>query len=239
LRCIVSATILASSLVLAASSRPAAAEDVDLELLLAADVSLSVNDNEYALQRQGLADAFRNPDVVSAIEAVPNGVAVAFMQWAGPTEQTVSVQWFKVRDRASCEALAEMIEAVVRPGTNGGTAIGDALGRGVTLLAESSFQGMRQVIDVSGDGRTNIGDSPGPVRFHAALSGITINGLVIINDEPDVGDYYREHVIGGPGAFVVQVRTFDDFARAIRLKLIREIEVAESFSLSRTSDTAQ
>ncbi len=218
---------LTAGMVLANSSHPASGHDVDLELLLAVDVSPSVDSEEYALQIRGLAEALRDSDVVNAIEtAAPNGVALALMQWAGPSEQAVSVPWSEVRDQASADAFAQEIDAVTRPATYGGTAIGNALDRGVSLLAENDFEGTRQVIDISGDGRTNQGDSPAPVRAHAVLSGITVNGLVILNEEPQLSSYYRERVIGGPGAFVLQVDKFEDFARAMRMKLIREIEVA-------------
>jgi hypothetical protein len=221
------AVLAATGLALAGSGRLACAQDVDLQLLLAVDVSLSIDSDEYALQIRGLADALRDPEVIDAIStATPNGVAMALMQWAGPREQTLSVPWSEVRDRDSAEAFAERIETVARPGTDGGTAIGDALARGMTLLADSGFHGTRQVIDVSGDGKTNLGDSPAPVRLRATSSGITINGLVILNEEPRLGDYYVLRVVGGPGSFVLRAQTFDDFARAIRMKLIREIEVS-------------
>jgi hypothetical protein len=219
--------LLMAGVMLVISLRPASARDVDLELLLAVDVSPSVDAQEYSLQIHGLAAALRHPDVVNAIKvAAPNGVALALMQWAGPREQAVSVPWSEVRDQASADAFAQKIDAVTRPATYGGTAIGNALERGVSLLAENEFEGTRQVIDISGDGRTNQGDSPAPIRTHAVLAGITVNGLVILNEEQQLSGYYWERVIGGEGAFVLQVADFEDFARAMRMKLIREIEVA-------------
>jgi Protein of unknown function (DUF1194) len=207
--------------------RVEAVPDVDLELLLAVDVSLSVDTQEYDLQIRGLVEALRHPDVISAIQtAAPHGVALSLMQWAGPREQTISVPWTKVRDQATAEAFAEKVSAAGRPATYGGTAIGDALERGVSLLVANDFGGARKIIDISGDGRTNEGDSPAPVRTRAALAGITVNGLVILNEEQQLGSYYQERVVGGPGAFVLQVDDFEDFASAIRMKLMREIEVA-------------
>jgi len=221
------AGLLLAGLMMANSPSLASDRYVDLKLLLAVDVSPSVDPQEYALQIRGLAQALRDPDVVKAIRAAaPNGVALALMQWAGPAEQSVSVPWSAVRDQATAELFAAKISMVTRPATNGGTAIGDALARGVALLAEADFEGGRQVIDVSGDGRTNIGDSPAPIRTHAVMAGITVNGLVILHKEPDLIRYYQERVIGGPGAFVMQVERLEDFARAMRLKLIREIEIA-------------
>jgi hypothetical protein len=219
--------MLAATLLIVGSLRAAPAEEVALQLLFAVDYSPSVDAAEYALQIHGLAQALRDPDVVDAISAsAPNGVAVAVMQWAGPHEQTLSVPWTGLHDRLSAEAFAARVDALVRPVTDGGTAIGDALARGISFLAGSGFNGRREVIDISGDGSTNIGNSPAPVRLRAASSGITINGLVILNEEPLLGDYYHKRVIGGPGAFLMEVRNFDDFALAIRMKLIREIEVS-------------
>ena len=219
--------VLAAGLTLAGSPRLASAEEVNLQLLLAVDVSPSVDANEYALQIYGLADAVRDPAVIEAISlAAPNGVAIALMQWAGPREQVLSVPWSIVRDQATAEAFAATMETVVRPLTNGGTAIGDALASALTLLGESRFRAARQVIDISGDGSTNVGDSPAPVRARAVSLGITVNGLVIRNEERHLNTYYLKRVIGGPGAFVMDVQNFGDYARAIRLKLIREIEIA-------------
>lgn len=203
----------------------AAGEYVDLELLLAIDVSASVDVREYALQMSGIAHAFRDPSVLSAIRAsAPRGVAVAVMQWAGPDEQTYSVPWSIVRDAESAEELAARVEATARPLTTGGTAIGDALIVGLSMLGESGILAARRVIDVSGDGRTNRGTSPGPVRTHAASIGVTVNGLAILNEEPQLLAYYADRVIGGPGAFVIHAADYRDFGRAIRMKLIREIE---------------
>jgi hypothetical protein len=155
------------------------------------------------------------------------------MQWAGPREQVLSVPWSVVTDQASANSFAGKVDASVRPATNGGTSIGDALARGVSLLDESSLRGMRRVIDISGDGSTNLGDSPGPVRFLANSKGIIINGLVILNEEPRLGAYYLTRVVGGPGSFVMQVDNFGDFARAMRMKLIHEIEMSMATKLPR------
>jgi hypothetical protein len=217
--------LVAGGLAAAPLTPCAASEYVDLELLLAVDVSVSVDSAEYALQMRGLAAAFRHPDVIAAIRAsAPNGVAVALMQWAGPDEQTYSVPWAEVDDAQSAYAFAAEIEIATRPLSFGGTAIGDALIVGVSLLSENAARGARRAIDVSGDGRANQGISPGPVRAHAAAQGVTVNGLAIVNEEPDLLVYYQERVIGGPGAFVLYADDYEDFGRAIRMKLIREIE---------------
>jgi hypothetical protein len=218
------ACIVLGGVIGVAPARPALAEFVDLELLLAMDASASIDMQEYFLQVQALADAFRDPDVISAIRiSAPSGVAIALMQWAGPTEQVYAVPWSLVVDEATASILASQIEKVPRSPTLGGTAIGDALLAGISLLSENNFQGMRHVIDVSGDGRATKGTSPGPVRSYAVSLGMTINGLAILNEEPNLASYYQERVIGGAGAFVMEANDFEDFKRAIRMKLIREI----------------
>jgi hypothetical protein len=218
---------LTAAAVLTCVAPEGSAEEVDLQLLFAVDFSRSVDADEHALQINGLANALRDAEVIEVIlRAAPNGVAMALMQWAGPGEQVLSVPWFTVRDETTAEAFATKIEMVGRPTmTNGGTAIGDALARGIALVRESSYSATRQVIDISGDGKTNIGDSPAPLRARAVALGMTVNGLVILNEERQLNLYYYERVIGGPGAFVLQVQNYQDFARAMRLKLIREIEM--------------
>jgi hypothetical protein len=216
---------LAAGLIIGTANAAASAEIVDLELLLAVDVSASVDYDEYSLQMQGLAAAFRDPDVIAAIRAsTPNGVAVALMLWAGPREQTYALPWFVVSDQWTASTFATQLSGVPRPPTSGGTAIGDALVAGISFVTGNDVAGARKVIDVSGDGRTNQGTSPGPVREYAESLGMTVNGLAIVNAEPNLVAYYTELVIGGPGAFVLPAADYRDFARAIRLKLIREIE---------------
>jgi hypothetical protein len=218
---------VAVGLVLSDPLRSEPAKAVDLQLLFAVDVSPSVDADEYALQIHGLANALRDPEVIDAIStATPNGVAMALMQWAGPREQVVSVPWSVVTDQASAGMFAALVDASVRPTTNGGTSIGDALARGVSLMDESGLRGTRRVIDVSGDGSTNLGDSPGPVRFLANSKGIVVNGLVILNEEPQLGAYYLRRVVGGPGSFVMEIEHFGDFASAMRAKLMHEIEMS-------------
>jgi hypothetical protein len=230
--------MMAAGLWLTLSSAGRPADYVDLELLLAVDVSASVDSSEYSLQMSGIAEAFRHPAVIAAIRAsAPHGIAVALLQWAGPHEQTYSVPWSIVNDGVSAETFAQRVDAATRPLTSGGTAIGDALIVGVSLLAENGLVAARRVIDVSGDGRANQGTSPEPVRAHAASLGVTVNGLAIVNEEPQLIVYYAERVIGGSGAFVMHADDYRDFGRAIRLKLIREIagpNVADAAPRDRT-----
>jgi hypothetical protein len=196
---------------------------VDLELVLAVDSSGSVDFAEFELQAGGLARAFRDPEVVEAIEgAAPNGIAVSMIQWSGRRQHLTVVDWTKVTDAASAGALATAIEAAGRV-LIGETAIADALQFAADELGYGPFHGARRVIDVSGDGPTNAGSDPDPVRDAAVLAGMTINGLAILNESPTLDRYYADHVIGGPDAFILTASDYDDFARAIRLKLLREI----------------
>ncbi|MGH6920297.1 MAG: DUF1194 domain-containing protein [Geminicoccaceae bacterium] len=206
---------------LAAQSR-----DVDLQLLLAVDSSGSVNFREFELQAVGIARALRDPEVIEAIERwTPNGVAVSVVHWSGRRQQLVAVDWTRVGDRTSLQALATRIEAMRRT-MLGETAIGDVLRFAIEHLARGSFRGARRIVDVSGDGKSNAGVAPGPIRDAAAAAGITINGLAILNDDLTVDLYYADQVIGGPDAFVMAARDYRDFARAMRLKLLREIRGA-------------
>ena len=196
---------------------------VELELILAVDASGSVSEAEFDLQVKGLAGALRHPDVVAAIRDVgPGGVAVALVQWSGPGHQIVAVDWSVVSDGDSAEVLAQRILGAGRL-IMGETAIGNALAFAMDLLTTNKFAGRRQVIDVSGDGETNWGPSPDRARDRVVAAGITINGLAVANEQPALGEYYRTHVIGGAGSFVVTATDYADFARAIRIKLIREI----------------
>jgi hypothetical protein len=217
---------LAVALSSAASARAQAEVGVDLELVLAIDSSGSVDFGESELQMGGIANALRDPEVVEAIEGgAPNGVAVAVIEWSGPGQQLVSIDWTRITDAATAAALATRIESIGR-GLIGETAIGEALRFASDLLAYGPFQGARRIIDVSGDGPSNAGAEPEPMRDAAALAGITINGLAILRENPGLDRYYAEHVIGGPDAFVMVAEDYDDFARAIRQKLLREIRGA-------------
>jgi hypothetical protein len=196
---------------------------VDLELVLLVDVSGSVDQLEYALQMQGLAAAFRDPEVHAALEATgERGIAVCLVHWAGNRQQIMIADWTRITRPADALAFARRIEGVPRR-LIGETAVGDALQFAIDALETSGFAGSRQVIDISGDGPINAGRPPGPVRDAAVAAGITINGLAIVNEVADLDRYYREQVIGGPGAFLIIARDYQDFAQAMREKLIREI----------------
>jgi hypothetical protein len=199
---------------------------VALELVLAVDASGSVDISEFDLQTHGLASAFRDPEVIAALEGfAPAGIAVALVQWSGRRQQMMVIDWTLVRDRPSALAFAETVEATGR-WLLGETAIADALAFGMELLGRNRFEGARRTIDISGDGPTNAGGDPDPVRDAAAAAGITINGLAIVNEIPTLDIYFAEHVIGGPDAFLLIAKDYHDFAYAIRQKLLREIQGA-------------
>jgi hypothetical protein len=199
-------------------------QPVDLELVLAVDTSSSVSPGEFNLQMQGLANAFRSPDVQSAIQAVGDlGIAVAMVQWSDNRKQTVAINWQMVDDQASAEAFAREIDNTPRFLIGGGTAIGGAVNFAAHQLRINAFDGRRKVIDVSGDGRTNQGSNPARARDDAVAQGITINGLAILNEDALVDRHYLANVIGGTGSFVMQADDYSDFARAIVEKLIKEI----------------
>ncbi len=197
---------------------------VDLELVLAVDTSSSVSEQEFALQILGLAQAFQHADVIAAIEdSAPNGIAVTLIQWSGAGWQEQTVPFSLVHDAATSYLLAGRIAASQRAIVGGPTALGAAIEFAAKALRQNDFAGTRQVIDVSGDGVNNHGVSPVVARARATARGVTINGLAILNEEPTLDRYYAAQVIGGTGAFMITANNYDDYRRAIRIKLIREI----------------
>ncbi len=223
----VAVAVAAGLLGLAGSA--AAEEPVDIELALAVDVSISVDGAELALQRQGFSAAFRDPEIIDAIAGNAAGVAVMVMVWAGTDQQLIAVDWRHLTDAASSRAFADAIDAAlaIDPELQGKTAIGNALYSAIRGIGDNAYLGARRKIDLSGDGHANEGFKPDRVRDFAVLSGITVNGLAILNDEPYLEQYYREHVIGGPGAFVMTAAAYTDFVEAIRRKLLRELSPVE------------
>lgn len=202
-----------------------AQEPVDIELVLAVDMSISVDGTELDLQRRGFAAAFRDAAVIEAIAANAQGVAVSLVLWAGADQQRTVVDWHHLTDAASSQVFAATIDQALRvdPEYFGKTAIGSAMYFALQSLEANAYDGLRRKIDVSGDGHANEGFKPEPVRDFAVQSGVTINGLAIINDEPYLEEYYRSHVIGGPNAFVIVAADYQDFVEAIRLKLLHEL----------------
>jgi hypothetical protein len=213
---------------------PAQAADVavDLELALAVDVSGSVDEDEAALQRNGYIAAFRQPAVAAAIRNGRLGrIAVSYYEWAAFGHIKVIVPWTLIADKASAGAFAEVLTREP-PDTARRTGISAAIAFGAGYFDGNGFAGRRRVLDISGDGPNNWGDRVDIARDEAVARGITINGLPIVNNRPTFSGwppmknldlYYRDCVIGGPGAFYVVANNFRDFARAVLRKLMLEI----------------
>jgi Protein of unknown function (DUF1194) len=234
--------LVIGSLSLAASllfSAPGNAQQVDVAIALAADVSRSVDQEEFELQRRGYAEAVTNPRFLKAVASGPHGaVALCFIEWAGVDQQAVIANWTIVRDGEGAADFAKVLLEAPRS-SMGRTAIGDALDFAVMQIEAATIAAERRVIDVSGDGASNSGREITAARDDAVGKGITINGLAIINEKtsgefggylwahthPPGGlpNYYRENVVGGPGAFVVHVVNYDEFAEAMTNKLITEV----------------
>lgn len=209
------------ALALAAALFAAPATACETALVLAIDVSGSVDPGEYDLQKNGLADALRDPTVKDALIAA--GARVAVMQWSGSSRQRVVVPWTATNDEAQVNALAAAVEAAPRAYRHYSTAIGEALSVAAALLGEIAGQCERQVVDVSGDGENNEGVDVAQMRDALVRGGVTVNGLAIEIGREGLAAYYHRNVIGGPGAFVITARDFDDYPRAIRRKLLREL----------------
>jgi hypothetical protein len=203
---------------------PHAQTGVDLELVLAVDVSGSVNEARFELQKRGYVAAFRNPRLWQAIQSGSSQrIAVTMLQWTGPALQVQVVPWQLIGGEASMQALADAIEAVPRQLFGGGTSISGAIDYAMGLFAKAESRGARRVIDISGDGPNNRGRPVTEARDEAIKAGVSINGLPILALEPTLDQYYLNNVIGGPNAFVIAAQSYETFADAILKKLIAEI----------------
>jgi hypothetical protein len=220
----VAAALLGWSGVVAAAAAALAADKVDLQLVLAVDTSGSVDQTRFELQRDGYAAAFRSRQVLAAIQSGGNqAIAVTVFQWTGPELQVQVIPWTLIRDAGNAEDFAGAIERAPRQLFSGGTSISGAIDFGATLFAKSRWQGLRRVIDVSGDGHNNRGRPAADARDDAVRAGIVINGLPILALEPRLDSYYWNNVIGGPGAFMIAVESYERFPEAVLKKLIQEI----------------
>jgi hypothetical protein len=222
-------TLLGGALATAAPVR--AAEAVDLLLVLAVDISRSVDDEEARLQREGYRTAMADPQVLAAIKGGPAGaIGVAYVEWAGFPYQELVIPWTRIGSEAEARAWSDRLAASPRQSFTW-TSISGALMFSGRLLADAPFVAARRVIDVSGDGPNNNGPPPEPERDRLVAAGVTINGLPIVNDKPTFGfragdmleGYYRDSVIGGAGAFLIVAEDFQSFGTAVRRKLIQEI----------------
>jgi len=214
-------------LALVAAPHARAQGNVDLELVLAVDVSGSVSEARFELQKRGYVAAFRDPRLLQAIQAgSQQRIAVTMLQWTGPALQIQVVPWQLVSGEASMHALADAIERAPRQLFGGGTSISGAIDYAMSLFAAAKGQGSRRVIDISGDGTNNRGRPVNEARDAAVRAGVSINGLPILALDPDLDQYYLHNVIGGPSAFVVAAASYETFADAILKKLVTEIAAA-------------
>ncbi|MFE1600070.1 DUF1194 domain-containing protein [Methylobacterium sp. ID0610] len=219
--------------------------EVDIALVLAVDVSLSMTADEQLVQRSGYVEAFRSAAVQQAITQGQVGrVAVTYVEWAGVGNQRVVVPWTIITGREDALAFAERLSQSP-PRRSTWTSIASAIDFSVGLLAETHFQPLRRVIDVSGDGPNNQGRPVTRARDDAVAKGIVINGLPLMIREPsgpwDIKDldlYYRDCVIGGAGSFMVPVREREQFAEAIRTKIVREVADAAPVPLIHRAEAA-
>ncbi|WP_137130712.1 DUF1194 domain-containing protein [Rhizobium sp. FY34] len=200
---------------------------VDVELVLAVDTSRSMDYEEVRIQREGYVSALNHPDFINAVRGGLIGkIAITYYEWAGEVDESSVLAWQVIENAEDAKAFADKLAA--RPiDTQRRTSISAAISYGATALTNNDFQGMRRVIDVSGDGPNNIGEAVEPVRDKAVEAGIIINGLAIMlrpsGTSSGLDKYYKDCVIGGPGSFVLPVRDAKDFATAIRRKLVLEV----------------
>jgi hypothetical protein len=225
--------IAAAMLVLSGAAR--AAEQVDLLLVLASDVSRSVDTRKFQLQREGYAAALSNPRVVEAIRSGPHGrIAICFLEWSGATSQKLVIDWTIVSDAASARKIGDQMLELPRSFADR-TSISAGLEFAMSQLEHAPFEAPRRTIDVSGDGTNNSGRDIASVRDEVLNKGVTINGLVILSDTPlpwnpehtnppgGLDEYYRRNVTGGPGSFVMVADNHNSFGQAIVKKMIAEI----------------
>lgn len=203
-----------------AATMPGPAPACDLALVLAVDVSGSVDREEYRIQMDGLATALRDGVVSEAL--VRAQARLALVQWTGATRQEVSIPWTDLSDFAAVDALADRISATPRVWRNYSTAIGEALSFSLTQF-ETAGPCKRRLIDLSGDGPSNEGGVPTAVHARLRAAGVVVNALAIEESEPDLTAYFYENVIVGEGAFVMTAAGFADYPARIRRKLLREV----------------
>jgi hypothetical protein len=230
------AAVLAVPLIAAFAPRLAADKNsagtpVDVELVLAVDVSYSMDPDEQALQREGYVQALTSKEFMQALREGANGkIAVTYIEWAGQHDQQVVMPWRLIEGPESADAVAaEIARAPYRRASR--TSISGGLRFAKSLFENSGYRGLRRVIDVSGDGANNSGELVAPVRDEIVAAGIAINGLPIMLKRANFGTldiehldvYYEDCVIGGPGAFVVPIRERSQFIEATRTKLVLEI----------------
>jgi Protein of unknown function (DUF1194) len=216
-----------------------AAEQVDLLLVLAADVSRSIDSEKFQLQREGYAAAITDPRVLEAIRSGRAGrIGLSFVEWSGLTSQRVVIDWTTIGDAEQAKSFADRLLEAPRSFADR-TSISSAIEFAMVHLARAPFESARRTIDLSGDGTNNSGREVTQARDEALTQGVTINGLVILSETPlawnpdhtnpagGLENYYRTNVVGGPGAFVMAAQGFDSFGQAIVKKMIAEVAQAD------------
>ncbi|MEO0747529.1 MAG: DUF1194 domain-containing protein [Pseudomonadota bacterium] len=209
--------------VFALASHAQAEDEMELHLVLAFDVSASVNDVEYVLQRQGTVEALRSFTVRAAIESAPGGIAMSIVQWSSIGQQALGLDWMHLQTHEDIDHYAQSIADMPRKLPGGGTMIHAGLNFAAEMFDTAPGIARRQVIDVSGNGRTDDERALLDVRDRLNRQGIVINALAIEEDHRDLTQYFFRVVIGGEGAFVETADDFPVFAKAMEMKLYREI----------------
>ena len=223
--------LVGSFAALAGTSAARAATPVDLQLVMAVDVSRSIDEVEAELQRRGYIEAMTNERVIDAILSGENkGIGVCYVEWAGTHYQQTVIDWMLIDSARTARRFSEKLAESPRT-SQSWTAVGQGLIYSAKRFEDSPFTSKRRIIDISGDGRTNDGPPAELVRDRLVADGIVINGLPVMMNRTNYGrpadatldKYYEENVVGGPGSFMIVAANFDDFGRAVRSKLIREI----------------
>ena len=225
--------------VLVGSPIARAAEEVDLLLVLSSDISRSIDEPKFKLQRDGYSTAIVNPSVLRAIRSGALGqIAISFVEWSGVRQQEIVIDWTVIRDEATAKDFSAQIIDAPRAFADR-TSISGGIDFAMAQLDRAPFHANRHTIDVSGDGTQNDGRAVTDARDEALAKGVTINGLVILSERPmswnadhtnppgGLDNYYRNNVIGGPGAFVMVAENFSSFGQAILNKLIAEIATVQ------------
>jgi len=245
-RAVLTFMIFAGAVILPAIA--SAAEQVDLLLVLAADVSRSVDAGKFQLQRDGYAAAISDPRVLDAIRSGRKGrIGLTFIEWSGAGSQRVLIDWTIIADAESAKGFGDRLLEAPRSFADR-TSISGAIEFAMSQLARTPYEATRRTIDVSGDGTNNAGGEVKIARDQALAQGVTINGLVILSETPlawnpdhtnppgGLENYYRNNVIGGPGAFVMAAQNFGSFGQAIVRKMIAEVARAPEPAKLRTSE---
>jgi hypothetical protein len=238
-----SLAVLATGPIIGTMAAKAEETAVDLQLVMAVDVSRSIDEVEAELQRRGYIEAMTNERVIDAILSGENKrIAVCYVEWAGTHYQQTVIDWMLIDSPRAAHAFSDKLSESPRT-SQSWTAVGAALATSAQRFQDSPFTSRRRVIDISGDGRTNDGPPAELIRDKLVAEGFVINGLPVMMNRQNYGrpqdatldKYYEENVIGGPGSFMIVAANFDDFSRAVRSKLIREISAVYSTHRSKSA----